>query len=79
MTFYTTLGNDVRPGLICWLYFRRWRIDKVFDCFKNAFEMTKAWATKNRATQIQAHFICLVYNFIQFLSEQTKKHELCTD
>ena len=79
MTFYTTLGNEIRPGLVCWLYFLRWQIEKVFDSFKNAFQMTKAWATKNRATQIQGHFICLVYNFVQFLSEKTKKHESCED
>lgn len=35
MTFYTTLGNEVRPGVVCWLYFLRWKIEKVFDCFKN--------------------------------------------
>ena len=79
MTFYTTLDKSVRPGVICWLYFLRWRIEKVFDCFKNSFEETKAWATGNKATQIQGHFICLVYNFIQYLSEKTKKHESCED
>ena len=79
MTFYTTLGKEVRPGVVCWLYFLRWKIEKVFDCFKNSFEETKAWATGNKATQIQGHFICLVYNFIQFLLEKTKKHESCED
>ncbi len=37
----------------------------------------KAWITKKRAIQSQGHFICLVYNFVQFLSEKTKKHESC--
>ena len=79
MTFYSTLENNIRPGLICWLYFLRWRIEKIFDCFKNSFKMIKAWATKSRAIQIQGHFICLVYNFVQFLSEKTKKQGSCED
>jgi hypothetical protein len=79
ITFYTTLGKEVRPGVICWLYFLRWQIEKVFDCFKNSFEETKAWATGENATQIMGHFICLAYNFIQFLSEKTKKYESCED
>ena len=79
MIFYTTLDKSVRPGVICWLYSLRWRIEKVFDCFKNSLGLTKAWATGNKATQIQGHFICLVYNFMQFLSEKTKKHESCQD
>ena len=79
MTFYTTLGKEARPGVICWLYFLRWKIEKVFDCFKNSLGETKAWATGNKATQIQGHLICLFYNFIQFFSEKTKKHESCED
>ncbi len=79
MTFYSTLGKDVRPGVVCWLYFLRWKIEKIFDCFKNSFEETKAWATGNKATEIQGYFICLVYNFVQFLSEKTKKYESCED
>ena len=79
MTFYTTLGKEVRPGVVCWLYFLRWKIEKAFDCFKNSFKEKKAWATGNKATEIQGHFICLVYNFVQFLSEKTKKRESCED
>ena len=79
MTFYTTLGKEIRPGVVCWLYFLRWKIEKVFDCFKNTLGETKAWATGNTAIQIQGHFICLFYNFMQLLSEKTKKMESCED
>ena len=61
------------------LLFLRWKIEKVFDCFKNSFGEIKAWATGSKATQIQGNLICLVYNFVQFLSEKTKKHESCED
>ena len=70
--FYSTLDKSVRPGVISWLYFLRWKIEKVFDCFKNSFGEIKAWATGSKATQIQGNLICLVYNFVQFLSEKTK-------
>ena len=79
MTFYTTLGKEIMPGAICWLYFLRWRIEKVFDCFKNALWQTKAWANGKIAMQIQGHFICIFYNYMQFLLEKTKKHESCED
>lgn len=80
MTFNTTLSaKKFKPGLICWLYFLRWKIEKVFDCFKNSFNETKAWATGKIATQIQGHSICMLYNFIQFLSEKTKAIASCED
>ena len=80
MTFNTTLSaKRFKPGLICWLYFLRWRIEKVYDCFKNSFNETKAWATGKIAMQIQGHSICLLYNFIQFLSEKTKAIASCQD
>ena len=36
MTFFTTINRKIFPGVICWLYFLRWRIEKSFDCFKNS-------------------------------------------
>ncbi len=40
--FLTTL-SDLEPGLIALLYLLRWRIEKVFDIFKNKLHETKAW------------------------------------
>lgn len=79
MTFYTTLGNNLRPGLICWLYFLRWNIEKAFDCFKNALGEKKAWATGLNALQIQGHSIGIIYNFIRFLSETVQKENQTSD
>lgn len=28
ITFYTTLSHYIRPGVICWLYFLRWKVEK---------------------------------------------------
>jgi hypothetical protein len=79
ITFYTTLDHRIRPGVICWLYFLRWKIEKVFDVFKNALGERKAWATGANPIQIQGHSICIIYNFIQFLSEAIQEEYQCTD
>ena len=79
MTFYTTLNHNIRPGVICWLYFLRWKIEKAFDCFKNELGERKAWATGKNALQIQGYSICIIYNFILFLSETIQKKYACTD
>jgi hypothetical protein len=59
MTFYSTLNRNIRPGLICWLYFLRWKVEKAFDCFKNDLGEKKAWATGKNALQIQGSCICI--------------------
>lgn len=79
ITFYTTLSKKIRPGVICWLYFLRWKIEKAFDCFKNALGERKAWAVGLNALQIQGCSICMVYNFIQFLSEKIQAEYQCMD
>ena len=79
MTFYTTLNSSIRPGVICWLYFLRWKIEKTFDCFKNDLGEKKAWAKGKNALQIQGHCICIIYNFILFLSETIQKTHQCRD
>ena len=79
MTFYSTLNRNIRPGLICWLYFLRWKVEKAFDCFKNDLGEKKAWATGKNALQIQGKCICIIYNFILFLSETIQKTHHCKD
>ncbi len=79
MTFYTTLNSNIRPGLICWLYFLRWKVEKAFDCFKNDLGEKKAWATGKNALQIQGNCICIIYNFILFLSETIQTKHQCKD
>ena len=79
IAFYTTLSRKIRPGVICWLYFLRWKIEKVFDCFKNVLGERKAWAVGLNALQIQGCSICIIYNFIQFLSETIQEEYQCMD
>jgi len=70
--FYTS-NMDLEPGLIAWLYFKRWTIEKTYDTSKNSLCEQKAWATGEGALQVQAHFICVVYNILRFINEITLK------
>lgn len=64
---FLTTETKLRPGVIAWLYFLRWRIEKIYDTFKNAFHERKAWATSPNAMSIQSHATCLTYNFLVML------------
>lgn len=65
-TGYQFLTTDLtlRPGVVAWLYFLRWRIEKVYDTAKNKLEETKGWATGPVAQEIQAHFLALTHNLL---------------
>ena len=53
------------PGVIAFLYLRRWDLEKVFDELKNKFGAQRAWASTATAKQMQAHLLCLAHNLIQ--------------
>jgi len=53
------------PGLIAYLYLRRWDIEKTYDQFKNKYHEQKAWASSDTAKQMQAGFICPAHNLLQ--------------
>jgi hypothetical protein len=67
--FITTV-LDLPPGVIAWLYKRRWEIEKVFDQFKNKLGEAKAWATSPTAKKMQAHFLCLTHNLLELLERK---------
>ena len=71
--FLTTVGEEVPPGLIAWLYLMRWRIEKVFDTTKNKLQETKAWATGAVAQAIQGHFIALTHNLLVLFRRYLKE------
>lgn len=62
-TFLTT-AMDLAPGLVALLYLLRWRIEKVFDVFKNKLHEQKAWGNGSICQQVQAHFACMTHNLI---------------
>ena len=69
-TFITSLDDfDLRPGLIAWLYFKRWNIEKSFDNAKNTLHEKKAWANGREALTIQSHAIAFAYNVMRMFHE----------
>jgi hypothetical protein len=61
--YLTTLKN-IEPGLIAHLYLHRWKIEKVFDVFKNKFYEQKAWADGEVSADIQASAVAMAYNIL---------------
>lgn len=64
---FLTSAQFPRPGLAAWLYFLRWRIEKLYDTFKNRLGEKKAWATGDTAAQAQAVLIAMAYNLLRLL------------
>ena len=74
---FLTTNSDLPPGLIAWLYFLRWRIEKVFDVYKNIYREQKAWATSPGAQIIQSSSISALHNILVHLRVVIKQdHQL---
>lgn len=65
--FVTTCPPAIRPGLIALLYFLRWKIEKVYDVFKNKLKGRKAWGVGATPALMQAHFMALLHNLLTVL------------
>jgi hypothetical protein len=64
---FLTNELTLAPGLIVFLYLRRWDLEKVFDVLKNKLGETRAWASAPTAKAMQAQFLCLAHNLQQLL------------
>ena len=61
---YLTNEMKLHPGLIVFLYRRRWDLEKVYDQFKNKLNEKKSWASSITAKAAQAVFLCLLHNLM---------------
>lgn len=68
--FLSSLPETFRPGLIAWLYLLRWKIEKLYDTFKNKLHQTKAWANSAAASAIRPLFISMTYNLLLWLQHR---------
>ena len=77
---YRFLTNEpnIPPGLIAFIYKKRWDIEKVFDQHKNKFDEKKAWAKGPVAKCQQALFQCIAHN-LMLLFEHQLRDEGVTD
>ena len=73
--FITTLNPDeIRPGIIAYRYFLRWRIEKSFDTFKKDFHEEKAWAGGKEAQVMHSSFIAMAYNLTRYILSALEQH-----
>jgi len=64
---FITTDSSLRPGVVALLYLLRWKIEKVYDVFKNKLFATKAWASGRTALLQQGHFQALLHNLFTLL------------
>jgi hypothetical protein len=64
---FLTTELSLRPGVIALLYFLRWKIEKVYDVYKNKLHQQKAWANGPAAGLAQAHLTALTHNLLTVL------------
>jgi hypothetical protein len=67
---FVTNHMKIRPGVLAWLYKRRWDIEKTYDTLKNKMEESKAWALTSNAKEMQAQFICLAHNLMVLMEQR---------
>lgn len=51
---YLTNDQELLPGIVAFLYHRRWDKEKYYDCFKNDLAGSKAWGKSPVAIEQQA-------------------------
>jgi hypothetical protein len=76
---YRYLTNDfsLEPGVVAFLYYRRWDEEKYFDNFKNDLANAKAWGKSPVAIEQQALLGLMTYSLTQlFLQRRYEELEL---
>jgi len=76
---FLTNAMTLPPGLIVFLYRKRWDVEKVFDEFKNKLGQKQAWAKSNTAKIQQALFMVINHNLMEMLEHILETEEGITD
>jgi hypothetical protein len=78
---YRFITNEMTlpPGLLAFIYNRRWDIEKVFDQMKNKLQEKKAWAKSLTAKCQQAVFMCMTHNLMLIFERTIEQREAITD
>ncbi len=67
------------PGVLCFIYKKRWDIEKLFDEFKNHLNNRKAWGDSAVAKCQQAVFICLAHNLLLLVEQEVREETGATE
>jgi len=78
---FVFLTNEMTlpPGLLAFIYKKRWDIEKVFDQFKNKLMENKAWAKSANGKCVQAKFMALTHNLALMLERKIESEEGISD
>ena len=68
---FLTNDFDLQPGVIAFLYSRRWEEEKCFDTWKNDFSQAKAWGNSPTAIDSQARLAIITSILIPIILQQT--------
>ena len=72
---YLTNDSDLEPGVIAFLYHRRWDLEKYFDNFKNDMANAKAWG-KSRKSIAQQGMLAMASYILMRLFIERKSEQL---
>ena len=67
---YLTNDFDLEPGVVSFLYHRRWDIEKYFDNFKNDMANTKAWGKSDKAIEQQTLLAMATFILTRLFTEE---------
>jgi len=70
--FISSLPNSINLGTIAMLYYKRWRIEKVFNNSKSDLAERKAWSSNLNALNSQMRFTAMTYNIMRIFEEISK-------
>lgn len=74
---FLTSEFTLPPGVIAFLYLRRWDLEKIFDELKNKLGAKRAWASSATAKTMQAHLLCLAHNLMKLFERHLAQvHEV---
>lgn len=74
--YYEYLTNDLhlKPGVVAFLYHRRWDEEKYFDNYKNDMANAKAWGKSKTAIKQQAIIGMITFILTRLFSEKHAKY-----
>lgn len=76
---YSFITNEMNlpPGLVAFLYFLRWNVEKLFDEFKSALDEKKAWTGQPNGKIQQAQAMVMAHNLLLLAEHRIKaEHQI---
>jgi hypothetical protein len=76
---FLTNDFDLQPGVVAFLYSRRWEEEKCFDTWKNDFSQAKAWGKRTVAIDNQVRLAIVTSILVAMLLANTLGDDGLTD